>query len=312
MTYLPHSRLARLEEVDSESQDPELKNEIQWLSRIEQITNSYNNDNNIDVFFPIIHGTNGEDGTLQGFFEILGLPYVGAGVLGSAIGMDKDVMKRLLQQANIPVARYLTIQSNDWLNQRNTSVDGKVEHFIETVNYPVFVKPANMGSSIGISKVRNDKELFPALDTAFTFDSKVIIEEFIDGYEIEVSVLGNEDPRASLPGRVIPNHEFYTYEDKYFDNGAHFEIPAKLSEAVIQQIQATAVEVFKRLECSGFARVDFFLRPNGELIVNEINTLPGFTKTSVYPKLWEVSGVPYSELLDTLIELAIKRHTNKS
>lgn len=255
---------------------------------------------NIDVFFPIIHGTNGEDGSLQGFFEILGVPYVGAGILGSAIGMDKDIMKRLLIQAGFKTPRFLTLR-------KNPSADGLIDKFISTVGYPVFIKPANMGSSIGISKAGNSEELKKGMLEAFQFDSKILIEEFIHGDEIEISILGNDYPKVSLPCRVIPKHEFYTYNDKYYENGAYLEIPAKLNSKKTNEIQTTALKVYKILECSGMARLDFFLKPNGELYINEINTLPGFTKTSVYPKLWEASGLPYCELIDQLINLALKK-----
>lgn len=251
----------------------------------------------IDVFFPIIHGSFGEDGSLQGFMELLDVAYIGAGVLGSAVGMDKDVQKRLLRDAGIPTANFIILRKPE-----------KVK-----VKYPVYVKPVNMGSSVGISKARNEKELDEAIKFAFSYDTKVIIEEEVRGRELEVSVLGNDDPVASVPGEVIPKgHEFYDYDAKYIDeDGARLEIPAKLDKSKAEEIQKLAVKTFKVLECSGMARVDLFMRPNGELVINEINTLPGFTSISMYPKLWEASGLPYSKLLDRLIELAMEKKKEK-
>lgn len=254
-------------------------------------------DNHIDVFFPIVHGTYGEDGCLQGMFEIMDKAYIGAGVLGSAIGMDKDVMKRLLRDAGIPTAGFQIVKNGE---------------LAKIKKYPVFVKPVNMGSSVGISKAHNLDELKHALTEAFEYDTKVIIEEAVVGREIEVSVLGNNDPIASIPGEIKPTHEFYDYEAKYIDeNGAALEIPAKLSQTEIKKIQSLAIKAFKVLECSGMARVDMFLTPTGKVIINEINTLPGFTNISMYPKLWEASGISYSELLDRLIQLAIEKKKEK-
>ncbi|MFY9443604.1 MAG: D-alanine--D-alanine ligase [Bacillota bacterium] len=259
----------------------------------------------IDVVFPIIHGTYGEDGSLQGLLRMMDVPYVGADVLGSAIGMDKDIMKRLLRDAGISVASWVTVRYRD----RNRAA---YDNIVEQLGLPLFVKPANLGSSVGVSKVYSIEELSPAIDEAFRYDRKVLIEEFVQGREIECSVLGNDDPVASLPGEILPNHDFYSYDAKYIDeNGAVLQIPADLDQALIAKVQETAVRVFEVLECSGMARVDFFLKDNGDLIVNEINTLPGFTRISMYPKLWEVSGLPYSELLDRLIHLAIERHARE-
>jgi len=254
----------------------------------------------VDVFFPIIHGTFGEDGSLQGVFELLNAAYVGAGVLGSAVGMDKDVMKRLLHDAGLPTARFFAVT-------RNTS-RSSLNRIVRQLGFPLFVKPANLGSSVGITKVKKVGELFPATKDAFRYDTKILLEEYIHGREIECSVLGNESPVASVPGEVIPAHEFYSYEAKYIDpNGARLEIPAKLPRKKIREVQNLAIKAFKVLECSGMARVDFFLMPNGKLVIDEINTLPGFTKISMYPKLWEASGIPYKKLLDILISLAIER-----
>lgn len=255
----------------------------------------------LDVIFPILHGTYGEDGTVQGLLKLAQVPFVGAGVLGSAIGMDKDVMKRLLQQAGIPIAQFMTVHSHQKDKLSYTQV-------VQELGLPFFIKPANLGSSVGISKVKFEEDFLPALEKAFRFDRKIVIEEFIEGREIECSVLGNEYPLASLPGELIPTHEFYSYEAKYVDpEGAHFKIPAELDIGTVEAIQKMAVEAFLTLCCEGMARVDFFLKENGEIFLNEINTIPGFTKISMYPKLWEASGMPYTELLDRLIQLAQER-----
>lgn len=253
----------------------------------------------IDVVFPVLHGPNGEDGTVQGLLKLAGIPFVGSGVLGSAIGMDKDVMKRLLRDAGLPIAKFVVY-----------TVDQKIDfqEVKEKLGIPFFVKPANLGSSVGISKVRSEEEFDEALRQAFEYDHKILIEEYIEGREIECSVLGNEAPIASLPGEIIPQHEFYSYEAKYLDeNGAHFEIPVSLPSDLIEKIQQLAVSAYKTLCCEGMARVDFFLKKNGDLFVNELNTIPGFTKISMYPKLWEVSGLPFAELIDCLIQLALQR-----
>jgi len=254
----------------------------------------------IDVVFPILHGPFGEDGTIQGFFKLADIPFVGSGVLGSAVGMDKDAMKRLLRDAGLPVGKFITLKSHE-----------KAPSFAEVKNAlgsPFFVKPANMGSSVGISKVSNDGEYAAALNDAFQYDLKIIIEEFIPGREIECAVLGNEEPFASIPGEIIPSHDFYSYSAKYLDeNGAALEIPAKLDGDTAKRIQELAVKVFQVLCCEGLSRVDFFLKKNGEIIVNEINTMPGFTKISMYPKMLEASGISYSELITRLIELALAR-----
>jgi D-alanine-D-alanine ligase len=258
-----------------------------------------NSGEKIDVVFPILHGPFGEDGTIQGLLKLANVPFVGAGVLGSAVGMDKDVMKRLLRDAGIRVAKFLAIRDYE---------DSSFASVSEVLGSPVFVKPANLGSSVGISKVHNEQEFTTALAEAFRFDRKVIIEEFVPGREIECAVLGNDNPVASIPGEVIPHSEFYSYEAKYVDeNGAALEIPAQLPEEIVRAIQEIAVRTFKVLSCEGMGRVDFFLKENGEIYVNEINTIPGFTNISMYPKMWEASGISYSELIDKLIELAIER-----
>jgi D-alanine-D-alanine ligase len=259
----------------------------------------------VDVVFPILHGTYGEDGTVQGLFELANVPYVGAGVLGSAVGMDKDVMKRLLRDSGLPVVDYWTFLKKD--------LDSFLQAHISNLPYPVFVKPANLGSSVGITKVHAAEELPCALQTAAEYDRKIVVEKGIDAREIELSVLGNDDPIASVPGEILPSREFYDYKAKYVDEDSRLLIPAPLSEIQKNDAQRLAIAAFKALECSGMARVDLFLeKPAGKFYVNEINTLPGFTAISMYPKLWEASGIPYSELIDRLITLAIERHVEKS
>jgi D-alanine-D-alanine ligase len=253
----------------------------------------------IDVFFPVLHGPFGEDGSIQGLLKLANVPFVGAGVLGSAVSMDKDVMKRLFRDAGIPIADFVVVRPGEAVSF--AAITGKL-------GSPVFVKPANLGSSVGVHKVASEQELGPALADAFDYDTKVLIEEAIVGREIECSVLGNEAPIASVPGEIVPRHEFYSYEAKYIDDqGAGLEIPAKLPEDIAAHIQDTAIKVFRVAGCEGMARVDFFLRPDGTVIVNEINTIPGFTSISMYPKMWEASGIPQPELLDRLIQLAIAR-----
>ena len=258
----------------------------------------------VDVVFPILHGPMGEDGTMQGLLKLAGIPYVGADVLGSAIGMDKDVQKRLLRDAGIRVARFVML----WRGHFDPAAGAEAA---SGLGYPLFVKPANLGSSVGIAKVHNPAELQSAVDEAFRFDNKVILEETIIGREIECSVLGNEQPMASIPGEILVGgaHEFYTYEAKYLDErGAELAIPARLEPAMIEEIRGLAVRVYETLCIEGFARVDFFLRPNDELVVNEINTIPGFTTISMFPRLWAATGLSYADLIDRLIELALSRH----
>ncbi|MDR1099423.1 MAG: D-alanine--D-alanine ligase [Treponema sp.] len=259
-------------------------------------------EKSVDLIFPILHGPFGEDGTVQGLLKLADIPFVGPGVLGSAAGMDKDVMKRLLRDAGIPIGRFLTLRSHEELPPFKKTV--------KALGLPLFVKPANMGSSVGISKVHNEAEYGRAVRKAFAYDSKIILEEFIRGREIECSILGNdEDVHASLPGEVIPRHEFYSYEAKYLDeNGAALQIPADLPGRIVKKIQALGIRTFQALCCEGLSRVDFFLREDGSLLVNEINTMPGFTRISMYPKLWEVGGISYKKLIDMLIKLAIRRY----
>lgn len=255
----------------------------------------------VDVIFPILHGPLGEDGTVQGLLKLANLPFVGASVLGSAISMDKDVAKRLLRDAGIASADFITVT-------RGTLKDLTYEEIEAKLGVPFFVKPANLGSSVGVSKVRSRAEFDAAMQEAFKYDHKVLIEEFIQGREIECSVLGNEEPIVSVPGEILPQQDFYSYEAKYIDeHGAILQIPAKLPEDTVAQMQEIAVHAYRTLCCEGMARVDFFLREDGQILVNEINTIPGFTRISMYPKLWEASGISYSELINRLIALAIER-----
>ncbi|WP_420580994.1 D-alanine--D-alanine ligase [Reichenbachiella sp.] len=251
----------------------------------------------IDVVFPILHGPMGEDGTIQGLLKLANIPFVGAGVLGSAVGMDKDIMKRLLRDAGLPIGKYVTIRSH----QERPIFDS----IVKQLGLPCFVKPANLGSSVGINRVDNEEQYNKALDEAFSYDHKVIIEEFVEGREIECAVLGNENPKASIPGEISFTHKFYSYEAKYLDDqGYKIDIPANISDEHIKAVQRIAIDTFQTLECEGFARVDVFLTKDDRLLVNEINTIPGFTQISMYPKLWEASGIAYSDLIDELLQLA--------
>lgn len=253
----------------------------------------------VDVVFPVLHGTYGEDGTVQGLLKLANVPFVGAGVLGSAIGMDKDVAKRLLRDASLAIPKFLSFS-------RGASIDSGA--VVAALGLPLFVKPANAGSSVGITKVKSAEQLEEAVQLAFTYDRKILIEEAIVGRELECSVLGNAEPIASLPGEVISQHEFYSYEAKYIDEkGALFEIPAKLEPAKIAEVQKMAIAAYQALCCEGMARVDFFLKEDGTLLINEINTIPGFTSISMYPKMWQASGMSCAELIDRLIQLALER-----
>jgi len=267
---------------------------------------------NVDVIFPVLHGTFGEDGTIQGLLELADIPYVGAGVLGSAAGMDKDIMKSLFIAAGIPIVKHVTILRSQW-----ESDPKKVERLVGKLKYPVFVKPANLGSSVGISKAHNKKELGPAIEEAAKFDRKIVIEQGVGGNkdkarEIECSVLGNDEPVASVAGEIVPGKEFYDYAAKYVDEGSRLIIPAKLTKSEMKKVQALAVAAFKAVDCSGLARVDFLMDPKTRKIyLNEINTMPGFTSISMYPKLWAASGLAYADLIDKLIQLGIERHEDK-
>ncbi len=263
----------------------------------------------LDVVFPVLHGTFGEDGTVQGVLEMADVPYVGAGVLASAAGMDKDVMKRLFRDARLPIVPWELFLRADW-ESRPAAVRKRIE---SRLRYPVFVKPVNLGSSVGISKVHGRSELSAALDLAAQYDRKILVEKGINAREIECSVLGNDQPVASVPGEVVPVNEFYDYEAKYVKEGSKLVIPAKLDAGQRKQVREVAIRAFQAIDCAGMARVDFLVdRKTGRVYLNEVNTIPGFTSISMYPKLWEASGLPYARLLDRLIELALERHRDKS
>ena len=263
----------------------------------------------LDVIFPVLHGPYGEDGTVQGLLELANVPYVGAGVLGSAVGMDKAVMKTLFAAHGLPIVRHLVALRHDW----DRNADTITRSVRDTLGYPVFVKPANLGSSVGISKARHDLELRAAIELALQFDRKIVMEAAVpDAREIECGVLGNDDPEASVAGEIVPSREFYDYEAKYLDEGSKLLIPASLTAEQASRVRTLAIQAFRAVEGSGMARVDFLLaRGSGDVFVNEVNTIPGFTTISMYPKLWEASGLSYPRLLDRLIELAIERHTEK-
>jgi len=268
---------------------------------------------NVDVIFPVLHGTFGEDGTIQGLLELADLAYVGAGVLGSSAGMDKDVMKSLFRAAGLPIVKHVTVLRSQF--ERDPK---KVQKLVESkLKYPVFVKPANLGSSVGISKAHDRKELGPAIAEAAKFDRKIVIEEGVGGKknkarEIECAVLGNDDPKASIAGEIIPCKEFYDYDAKYLVEGSEPVIPAKLSKSEMKSVQKLAIAAFQAVDCTGLARVDFLMDPKSrKMFVNEINTMPGFTAISMYPKLWDATGVSYPELIDRLIQFGIERHEDK-
>jgi D-alanine-D-alanine ligase len=269
----------------------------------------------LDVVFPVLHGTFGEDGTIQGLLELAGLAYVGSGVLGSATGMDKEVMKRLFLAAGLPITKHVTFLRHEW-QQSPKKIVARLE---DALKYPLFVKPANLGSSVGISKAHDRKELGPAIDVAAGFDRKIVVEQAVGGRgkrarmrkarELEVAVLGNDEPQASVVGEIVPGKEFYDYEAKYLSEGSRAIIPAKLTKKQSQQVRAMALEAFRACDCSGLARVDFLLESgdSGKLYLNEINTMPGFTSISMYPKLWDASGLAYPDLITRLVELALER-----
>jgi D-alanine-D-alanine ligase len=268
---------------------------------------------NVDVIFPVLHGTFGEDGTIQGLLELADIAYVGAGVLGSSAGMDKDVMKSLFRAAGLPIVKHVTLLRSEWEREPK-----KAQKLVESkLKYPVFVKPANLGSSVGISKAHDRKELAPAIEEAAKFDRKIVIEEGVGGKnrkarEIECSVLGNDDPKASVAGEIVPCKEFYDYDAKYLDEGSELVIPAKITKTEMKKVQTLAVAAFQAVDCSGLARVDFLMDPKTrKIFVNEINTMPGFTAISMYPKLWAASGVTYPELISRLIQLGLERHVDK-
>lgn len=263
----------------------------------------------VDVIFPVLHGPYGEDGTVQGLLELASIPYVGAGVLGSAVGMDKAVMKTLFAARGLPVGRWIEIRAYDW--ERNApAIAGRVE---STLGYPVFVKPANLGSSVGISKAKTDAGFAEAMALALQFDRKIVVEAAVpNAREIEVAVLGNDTPEASVPGEIVPAGEFYDYAAKYLDEGSQALIPAPLTDPQTEEFRRLALEAFRAVDGAGMARVDFLMaRDTGEIVLNEVNTIPGFTTISMYPKMWEASGLAYPALLDRLIQLALERHGEK-
>ena len=263
----------------------------------------------IDVVFPVLHGTYGEDGTIQGLLEMAGLPYVGCGVLASAAGMDKIVMKQLFERAGLRVTPYVWFARSAW----EEGPDRIAQSVMSELGYPVFVKPANLGSSVGISKAKSAEELREAIRDACRYDRRIIVERAVVGREIEVSVLGNEHPMASLPGEIVSGHEFYDYEDKYLDNTSRTLIPADLSKEITEEIQQSAITAFQAIDGAGLARVDFFVESDTfKVITNEINTMPGFTSISMYAKMWQASGISYGELIDRLIDLAIDRHRDRA
>jgi D-alanine-D-alanine ligase len=264
---------------------------------------------NVDVMFPALHGTFGEDGTIQGLLELSGLPYVGAGVLASAVGMDKDVQKRLFEQAGLPIVPFVAVQRSEWERDRA----GITRLLRKKFKFPFFVKPATAGSSLGMTRVKTASEIGAALDLAADFALKVIVERAVSGREIEVSVLGNHDVSASIPGEIVPHREFYDYAAKYLEQGTQLVIPAKLSKKQVATFQEYAAKSFRAIDGTGMARCDFFLeRRTNKIFINELNTIPGFTSISMYPKLWEASGLPYPKLIDRLIELAIELHSEKA
>ncbi len=263
----------------------------------------------VDVVFPVLHGTFGEDGTVQGLLELAGLPYVGAGVLASAVGMDKDVQKRLFAEAGLPIVPFLAVRRSEWEHERAAVLKAIKKKF----RFPIFVKPATLGSSVGMTRVKDAHEIPAAMDLAAEFALKIIIERGVTGREIEVSVLGNDQLSASIPGEIVPHREYYDYRAKYLEQGTQLLIPAKLNKKQVAIFQDYAVRAFRAIDGTGMARCDFFLEPRtGKIFINELNTIPGFTSISMYPKLWEASGLPYPKLIDRLIELAIELHRDKA
>jgi len=268
--------------------------------------NNSGNVSELDVVFPVLHGPMGEDGTVQGMLKLADIPFVGSGVLGSAAGMDKDVMKRLFRESDIPVGGFEVVYSHEFERIN-------YEEIADNLGLPLFIKPANLGSSVGIHRVCTREEFDSALENAFLFDNKLIIEEYIEGREIECAVLGNDFPAASVLGEIITQHDFYSYKAKYLDErGAELKIPADLPEDTTEKIRNLSIRSFQAVCCSGMARVDCFLSDEGKIYINEVNTIPGFTSISMYPMLWEASGIPYSELIDRLIQLAIERHEKEN
>lgn len=284
--------------------------DISGFARLPQVqTAGASTLNDVDVIFPVLHGTYGEDGALQGLLEMAGLPYVGAGILGAALGMDKEKAKTIFRAADLPVVPGITVFRREIEDALDASVTGIVARF----GYPVFVKPANMGSSVGVSKAHDELELRAALRLAARYDRKILVEQSINAREIECAVLGNDDPEASIVGEIVPSKEFYDYEAKYLDGASQLLIPAPIDDALALRVRYMAVQAFKALDLTGCARVDFFLeRDSGAVYLNEVNTMPGFTDISMYPKLWEASGLPYPKLIARLIALALERHADRT
>ncbi|MFJ9464728.1 D-alanine--D-alanine ligase [Viridibacillus arvi] len=260
-----------------------------------------------DVIFPLLHGTNGEDGTVQGLLEVLNLPYVGNGVLASSAGMDKVVMKQLFEHAGLKQVPYVYFIRKEW----NKNQDALIAKMEEELTWPMFVKPANLGSSVGISKASNREELIKAIDLASKYDRKIIVETGIVAREVEMGVLGNDSPKVSVPGEIKPVTDFYDYDSKYNDNNTGLIIPAPVTTDVVERMKDMAIRAFKVLDCSGLVRADFFVTAEDDIIINEVNTMPGFTPVSMYPILWQNTGVTYSDLIEQLIDLAIERHDEK-
>ncbi len=275
----------------------------------EVCTNRVEEEYRVDVLFPVLHGTYGEDGTVQGLFELMGIPFVGASVLGSSVGMDKIIMKTVFRESGLPVVKFIGFYRHEWRLKKNT-IRGQI---LDEVGAPCFVKAANLGSSVGITKVKSEDKLEEAIDAACEFSHRIIVEKAVKNpREIELSVLGNDDPIASLPGEIIPHREFYDYIAKYIEEGTSLIVPANLNKEMVEKLQEYAIRAFRSVDCAGMARIDFLIeRETGEIFVSEINTIPGFTQISMYPKLWEVSGIKYPELISKLIDLAFERHEMK-
>ncbi|HET7616675.1 MAG TPA: D-alanine--D-alanine ligase [Bacillales bacterium] len=298
---------AKLEFSSSENRAPAaLAPQSKWLGK--EAGNETSQSAVPDVIFPLLHGPNGEDGTVQGLLELLNMPYVGSGVMASAAAMDKVTMKDVFTAKGFPQADYVGIKKKQWENAPESAYD-RVE---ETIGLPCFVKPANLGSSVGISKCKTRESLEKAFREAFQFDRKIVVEEHIDGREIEVGVLGNDDPKVSVAGEIVPGAEFYDYQAKYEEGDTSLVIPADIPEDAYEEIKAIAVRAFQALDCAGLSRVDFFIRKSdGAVLINEVNTMPGFTPYSMFPLLWKHSGIPYSDLIDRLLELGMERHEEK-
>lgn len=297
-----HSEALRLTEADSKSM---AQTEADTSYGVRITPADVKSDDS--VIFPVLHGPNGEDGTVQGLFEVLDMPYVGCGVLASAAGMDKIISKQLFQQVGLPQVPYVPVYLYDWKHNQEVT-------FLRcegSLIYPMFVKPANMGSSVGISKATNRDELIQAIDKAFQYDRRVVVEQGVEAREIEISILGNSDIHVSVPGEVAKNKGFYDYDEKYNNGGVELQIPAELPEELVEKLQKYAMEAFRSIDGSGLSRCDFFVTSGNEIYLNEINTLPGFTKFSMYPLLWEHTGLKYSDLVEELIQLALKRYEEK-